>query len=139
MIHAQPKGRTRKQLKARKQRGQRKDTAAIRQYVFARERNICRCCRKRQAESLHEILPRGRGGKVSKQNSIATCGQLVGTEQCCHTYLQQNRISVGFRFPSLGAESDIIFTPLAPAPADWMCLPYGDSLISPVMVETERD
>ncbi len=95
-----------------------KDTNTIRAYVFAREENICRCCRLRRAESMHELLPRGRGGKVHKRNSVALCGKLVGTEVCCHTFLQQAEID--YYATPLGAEGLLQFKPKTQAAADWM-------------------
>jgi len=84
---------------------------------------------------MHEIVPRGRGGKVSRTNSIAVCGQLVGTEECCHTYLQQSEIAVGVT--EYGAESQLWFEPMTPRAASWMAIELGHVLASPVMVETE--
>lgn len=95
-----------------------KDTGKIRSYVFAREGEWCRCCRLRPAASMHELIPRGRGGKVSKRNSIACCGQLVGTEECCHTYLQQSEIK--WSGGPDGAEGLLRFIPTTQKSADWM-------------------
>lgn len=100
-----------------------KDNGKIRAYVFAREQRICRCCRLRHAESMHEIVPRGRGGKVSKRNSIAVCGRLVGTEECCHTYLQQNEI--GVEMSAEGAEGLLSFRAQSDAAAEWMRIEKG--------------
>lgn len=131
----QPKGPTRKRLKGRKDRLQRKETGTVRAYVFGRERDICRCCRKRPAGSMHEIVSRGRRGKVSRRNSIAVCGQLVGTEECCHTYLQQHEIDV--EMSECGAEGTLTFTPKTPRACTWMRVRVGESLESPVMQEME--
>src|SRR5215831_15209150 len=85
-----PKPPKRATVKAKARRARAEYVATIRQYVFARERNLCRCCRLRPAESMHEIVSRSIGGKVSRRNSIAVCGQL-GTDKC-HGMLQQKRI-----------------------------------------------
>lgn len=95
-----------------------KDHSAIRAYVFGREEDICRCCRIRRAESMHELVSRGRRGKVSKRNSIAVCGTLVGTEPCCHTYLQLNQID--WKGTPEGAEGLLQFRPTTPKAAEWM-------------------
>ncbi len=144
-----PKPTPRKKLKAKAKREKLKGIAAVRQYVFARERDLCRCCRKRKAESLHEMIPRGRGGKVSKRNSIAVCGQLVGTEECCHTYLQQNAIIVRPLEPFAeygedpNAEKTLTFHPRTRQAIEWMGLESANStgliLVSPPMVETEQE
>lgn len=95
-----------------------KDHSEIRTYVFQREQDICRCCRIRRADSMHELKPRGRGGKVSKTNSVAVCGQLVGTEPCCHTYLQLNQID--WKATPEGAQGLLQFRPTTPQAAEWM-------------------
>lgn len=101
-----------------------KDNGKIRDYVFAREQEICRCCRLRRAESMHELVFRSQGGKVSKRNSVAVCGQLVGTEQCCHTYLQQYEIE--WQQADLnGAEGQLEFKPVTDRAAEWMRIRKG--------------
>lgn len=92
-----------------------KGVGAIREYVFEREQGICRCCRIRKAESMHELKFRSLGGKVSKRNSVAVCGQLVGVEPSCHTFLQQNQIDWWG-----DAEDMLGFRPLTAPAADWM-------------------
>lgn len=134
-MNPQPKPTPRRILKGLEKRAKARTTAEIRQYVFARERNICRCCRKREAKSMHEIVPRGRGGKVSKKNSIAVCGQLVGTEECCHTYLQQSAIIVNHT--DLGAEDTLFFEPTSKQASDWIGIDNGSIFISPTMCEVE--
>lgn len=119
----------------RKKRVKHMSHAEVHDYVFGREREICRCCRKRTADSMHEIQGRGRGGKVSPVNSIAVCGQLVGVEPSCHTYLQQEQIAC--YGTDRGAEGTLTFEPRSEKAADYMGLPLGDSLESPPMQETE--
>ncbi len=133
-----PKGPSRKTLKGRKVRAQRKDTAEVRAYVFARERNICRCCRKRKAESMHELVFRSVGGKRSRQNSVAVCGS--GTTGC-HGHLQRHAIRWGEQDgpPWLTAEGVLFFYPRTAAAREWMCLREGGYLVSPPMQETEMD
>lgn len=128
---------TRKQDKARKKRTERANTKDVRGYVFARERNICRCCRSRNAESMHEIVSRGRRGKRSRKNSIAVCGVLVGAVPSCHTYLQQSQIAVNAL--ELVAEDTLRFTPKTKQAAEWMRVQVGHTLVSPVMVATEEE
>lgn len=108
----------RKRTKARAYRQQRDRNAEIREHVFAREQSICRVCRLRPAASMHELQSRGSGGTVSKKNSIAVCGQLVGTETCCHTFLQQYDIS--YTVGIYGAEDVITFWPRTKAAAEWL-------------------
>lgn len=86
-----PKPTPRRILKARKRQTQRANTAEVRRYVFNREHGLCRCCRFKVAESMHEIQARSLGGKVSKQNSIAVCGDGV---RGCHGRLQRHEIIV---------------------------------------------
>lgn len=93
MIHPQPKPKTRKQLKARKKRQAAKEIRAVRAYVFERERGICRCCGWMPAESMHELRPRSLGGKVSRDNSVAVCGDGV---RGCHGKLQRHEITYRF-------------------------------------------
>lgn len=105
-----------------------KDNGKIREYIFAREENWCRCCRLRPAESMHELISRGRGGKVSKRNSVAVCGTIVGTEQCCHTYLQQAEIK--WHEGPFGAEGLLRFIPTTQRSADWMRVPIEFNVCS---------
>lgn len=105
-----------------------KDNGKIRSYVFEREGGICRCCRLRRAESMHELKFRSAGGKVSKRNSVAVCGSLVGTERCCHTYLQQNEITV--EMSAEGAEGLLQFRPESQKAADWMRVKVGEWVCS---------
>lgn len=89
-----------------------KDNGKIRAYVFAREQEICRCCRLRRAESMHELRFRSLGGKVSKRNSIAVCG--TGTTGC-HGFLQAWQISW------VGDAQDLLqFRAKTEVAAEWM-------------------
>jgi hypothetical protein len=100
-----PKPEPRKKTKARKKRAKAKNTKSIRAAVFNRDGYVCRCCDRRQAESMHEIVPRSLGGKVSMENSIAVCGS--GTTGC-HGKLQQHKIDV-FCGSVVGAEGALLF------------------------------
>lgn len=128
-----PKPPSRRKVKDKAKRLQRKDTAAIRQYVFARERDVCRCCRRRKADSMHEMVSRGRRGKRSKVNSIAVCGDGVNG---CHGFLQRYEIrvnSVGqpMNEPErLNAEQTLMFTPYSAQAREWMHLESKDSLLA---------
>ncbi len=106
----------------------------IRAYVFARERNVCRCCRKRRAESMHEIVFRSAGGKVSKTNSIAVCGDGV---RGCHGFMQRHEISV--YLGERGAEATIGFKPRTELASEWLLLKQNEYLESPVMVDAEAE
>lgn len=119
---ASPKPQRADRLKAarREERIAQKGRKSIRAYVFHREADICRCCRLRRAESMHEIQSRGAGGKVSKRNSIAVCGTLVGTEPSCHTYLQRCEIRCHVHHEGYGAEGDLFFQPHMKIAADWL-------------------
>jgi len=110
---ALPKGQTRKQAKAKAAREHAKHVKAVRAYVFDRENGICRCCRIRLADSMHEIVPRSLGGEVSRENSVALCGS--GTTGC-HGRIQSHRIKVH------GTNSDysLVFEATSEASADWM-------------------
>src|SRR3954451_3813241 len=101
-----PKPEPRKRTKARKVRVSRAAVRDVRAYVFAREREICRCCRFRPAESMHELRPRSLRGKVSRTNSVAVCGS--GTTGC-HGYLQANEIR--WHGDWRGAEGTLMFVP----------------------------
>jgi hypothetical protein len=92
-----------------------KGNKSIREYVFEREQGICRCCRIRKAESMHELRFRSLGGKVSKRNSVALCGDGV---QGCHGLLQRHEID--FACDIEGAEGLLKFQPKTQRAADWM-------------------
>lgn len=106
----------------------------VRQYVFARERNLCRCCRIRPAESMHEIRPRSLGGKVSRKNSVALCGS--GTTGC-HGFAQRHQVTVGGSV--LGAEAKLVFTTNSEAAAEWCRIKVGEQIISRPMQEVEAE
>lgn len=130
------KPESRRRIQGRKKRQQSKVTKDVRAYVFARERNLCRICRLRPAESMHELRFRSLGGKVSRMNSVAVCGDGV---RGCHGFAQRNEIS--YRFfdddVSIGAEGDIDFKPLTAAAAEWLKCRVGHVIESPPMVQTE--
>ncbi len=120
-----------------KPRAERDHVSETRHYVFGRERDTCRACRCRLAESMHEIIPRGRGGKVSRRNSIAVCGQL-GNGPECHGQLQRADIRVqGIGDERPDAERALRFFPQNQKSADWMRIPCGDCLESHPMREME--
>lgn len=124
----QPKPERRAKTKARADRVARKDKKTVREYVFEREQNICRCCRLRPAESMHEIRFRSLGGKVSKTNSIAVCGNGVAG---CHGFLQRNAIYVSETpFVNRGAEGELYFQPHEQDAADYMRVALYEGLAS---------
>lgn len=127
----------RQKEKARKDRKAMKATKDVREYVMARERDLCRVCRCRPAESLHELKPRGIGGKRSKKNSVGTCGQIVGAVPSCHTYLQSHAIEWGGSV--LGAEAELIFTAMTREAADWLKVKVGEQIVSRPMQEVEAE
>ena len=118
--------------KARKKRAHAMTVADVRAYVFARERDLCRCCRKRRADSMHEIIFRSQQGKISKTNSIAVCGDGV---RGCHGFLQRHEIDV-FRGPR-GAEETLTFSSQTPHASDWLGLKDDESIESSPMVNLE--
>lgn len=125
---------TRKRLKARRKRLERKETGTVRDYVFGRERNVCRVTRFLPAESMHELKPRSVGGKRSKRNSVAVYGDGV---RGIHGLLQRHEITYRFEDEGLGAEGTIHFTAVTRAAAEAMKIPVGHTLVSPVMQHTE--
>lgn len=127
-------GVPRRILKARKKRDKVRTAADVRVYVFGRERNVCRCCRKRRAESMHELKFRSQGGKVSKKNSIACCGDGV---RGCHGFLQRHEIEY-YAGPN-GAEATLTFFMPKPCPsaADWLGIESHESIESAPMLEYE--
>lgn len=118
--------------RAKRKRQNAKGVGEIRDYVFARERSVCRCCRKRRAESMHEIVFRSQGGKVSKKNSIAVCGDGV---RGCHGLMQRHEISVTSY--QLGAEGALSFWPRTGAAVDWLAVKEHERIELPVMQEME--
>jgi hypothetical protein len=87
---------------------------------------------------MHEITFRskGREGKPSRKNSIAVCGKLVGTEECCHTYLQQHQILVEYD-PHLKAEGELTFHPQNEKAREWLKLGDQFCISSSPRRETE--
>lgn len=118
----------------RKPKAERDAISAIRQYVFGRERDTCRVCRCRLAQSLHEIVPRSRGGKVTRKNSIGVCGQL-GNGHECHGLCQ--RYEVVIEMPPEGAEGPLRCTAKTRAAADWLKVKVGETIESLPMVYME--
>jgi len=80
--------------------------AAIRRYVFEREKGICRCCGVQAAETMHEMRPRSLGGLISRENSIAVCGDGV---RGCHGQLQRHEITVRIHSKRKGADGFLAF------------------------------
>ena len=80
-----------KRVKAARKRKRRVQTDIVRPAIFDKAHNVCVCCRRRPAQSMHEVKPKSLGGQVSMDNSIPVCGS--GTTGC-HGYLQQNKIVV---------------------------------------------
>lgn len=91
----------------------------VRGYVMARECGVCRCCRRRPAESIHELRTCGAMGSRVKatnpHNSIAVCGRLVGAMPSCHTYLQAHQIAF-----EGDAEATLVFTAKTSNARLWM-------------------
>lgn len=116
-----PKGWRARQT-AKKFRLKTRGNGAIREYVFEREQGMCRCCRCRRADSMHELLFRSLGGKVSKRNSVAVCGDGV---RGCHGYLQRNEIDW-----QGDAEERLSFQPLTKRAAEWMRIKLGLWIVS---------
>lgn len=85
---------------------------------------------------MHELVFKSAGGKVSKRNSVAVCGVLVGADSSCHTYLQNH--SIAWNGGQLGAEGTLTFQPISKAAADWMRVAIGQTIESPPMVDMEE-
>ena len=122
----------RKKSKRRAQRVYANYAAEVRCYIFGRERDICRICRCRRAESRHELVLRSQGGKISRVNSIAVCGTIVGASPSCHTYIQARQIQWE-GIPNVGAQGTLIFTPVTQTAADWLRVAVGQSIESAPM------
>lgn len=112
---AKPEPRKKTRARAKREKGER--NAEIRVYVFGRERGLCRCCRIRRAKSMHEMRFKSLGGKVSKRNSIAVCGNGI---EGCHGFLQ--RLQIDAEYTELGAEGRIVFRPRTPQAMEWLKL-----------------
>lgn len=91
----------------------------IKRAIRERDHDLCRCCGWREAESVHELKPKGMGGSqtaVSFKNSIAVCGDGV---RGCHGFLQRHEIT--FRFDRhRSADYWIAFRARTTAAADYM-------------------
>lgn len=77
----------------------------IKAQVFKRDAGLCRCCGGHATE-MHELVPRGAGGKRSLYNSIAVCGYAGAN---CHRLLQRYVIKWLFTNDDNGAEGLIEF------------------------------
>lgn len=73
-----PKGESRKTEKGRKDRADVANRRDVKALVFDRDRNTCRAygvspvCTKRPWDR-HELIPVGRGGKITTRNCVAVC------------------------------------------------------------------
>jgi hypothetical protein len=103
-----------------------KSTRTVRALVFEREQNVCRCCRLRRADTMHELIPRSIGGKACLSNSVAVCGD--GT-RFCHGYLQRQEIV--YQGGPEGAEATLWFKPQTVPAARWMQVPLGVAVERP--------
>lgn len=97
-------------------------------YVQGRERRWCRCCRRRHGQSMHEIVPKSRGGTVSKTNSMWVCGD--GTTKC-HGFLQRHEIEAITQ--GHGAEDSIVFYAETVKAAEWMGIKQFAAIVSAPM------
>lgn len=130
-VLAIPKGCTRQSLKRKAKREKGDHVSETRIYVQGRERGRCRCCRRRDGQSMHEIVPKSLGGKVSKANSIWVCGDGV---QGCHGFLQRHEIRCPVDLQKYAsAEGPLLFRPMTPAAANWMRISISTCLISEPM------
>lgn len=124
----------RQKTKARADRQESERDKKVRLYVFARERNVCRCCRKRAAESRHELRFRSLGGKVTRQNCVAVCGDGV---QGCHGFLQRHEIAVAENGTPYDAERPLQFQARTRQAAEHLQIEPMQWIQSPLMVATE--
>lgn len=81
---------------------------------------------------MHELRPRSVGGRHSKTNSAAVCGDGV---RGCHGYAQRHEIA--YEATERGAEGTLWFTAKTKAAAEWLRVKVGQRIESPVMQETE--
>lgn len=130
-----PKPEPRARTKRREKREHADIVAAVRTYVFGRERGLCRICRIRPADSMHELVPRSVGGKVSKRNSVAVCG--LGTTGC-HGLIQAHQIQWAEHY-GIGAQGPLTFTPISQTAADWLRVKVGERIESLPMSVYESD
>lgn len=110
------KGETIEAAKRRKRKLLAERIRETRAHVFHREQGICRCCRRRAAQSMHELVTAGAMGSrwkaTTPENSVAVCGS--GTTGC-HGLLQQHRIAW-----EGNAEQQLTFTPQDERAAAWL-------------------
>lgn len=120
-VCAIPKGERQRRLgKARKRRAEWQRSQVTRDYVFERERDHCRICLRRFAQTMHELIFRSLGGKVCISNSVAVCGDgVLG----CHGYAQRHEID--WRGGEDGAEGILEFCPMTTAAAIYMGVPIN--------------
>jgi hypothetical protein len=98
-----PKGESRKTTKGRKDRANRNTRRTVKDLVFVRDRNTCRAygvspvCSKRPVDR-HELVPVGRGGKITTRNCVAVC-------RACHDAAQNNLggLPLVFDWPGKGS------------------------------------
>ena len=131
---AVPKPEQRKRMKARKDRQESAQDAKVRAYVFAREQHMCRICGIRPATSRHELRFRSLGGKVTKENCVAVCGDGI---HGCHGFAQRNTILYAFMDAVNGADGTIIFIPKMLRAAKWLRCDFGRCVVSPPMKQRE--
>jgi hypothetical protein len=83
------------------------------------------------AESVHEIVPKSLGGKVSLENSIPVCGDGV---RGCHGLLQRHEVIVqscaGEIRKDYPNDRPLLFEAKTKAARRWLDLP-GDWMIRP--------
>ena len=129
-----PKPEKRSTTVRRHRRATAERTAAVRAFVFGRERGICRCCRRRPADSMHELRPRSLGGLISHKNSVAVCGS--GTTGC-HGMLQARRIT--YTHGGDLAQGVLWFIPKDQPAAEWMRIALGQTIESAPMRDLDAE
>ena len=109
--------------RAAKRRNQLRGEHLVKIRVRQRDGDVCRCCGTRQAESVHEIVPKSLGGKVSDENSIHLCGDGI---RGCHGLAQRNeiRIGAGMGKDDLDAGGSLLGTVFSRAAIRWLKLPH---------------
>lgn len=83
----QPKPEAPCVTRERQRRAKQAHDSRERTKVRARDGAVCRCCRKRWAREVHELLYRSRGGAVKTSNAVALCRQ-------CHQLIHAKLITV---------------------------------------------
>jgi hypothetical protein len=131
---ALPKPEPRQRVKGRIKRSKIREAHEVRMYVFARERGLCRICRCRRSESMHELRFRSLGVKIHIRNSVCVCGS--GTTGC-HGLAQT--LQVKYIMGPEGAEGTITFTACTKAAADHLKIAVGEAIESPVMATVEAE